>query len=173
MLFDVFSKAAISLLLLHLQHLGHLRVGGTKLQFPAHQTLIDSCPVLPRTTIHNLHGQLLELLLVVGLHRLGDNLLTVDILLQRQQYLVGVNGLDEVICNLLTDSLVHDVFLLTLCYHDDRHLWCYLLDALQCLQTTKAGHHLVEQYQVEGALFALLNGVGTVGYRHHLVTFLL
>ena len=71
--------------------------------------------------------------MIARLHRLSDNLLAVDVLLQRQQYLVGIDGLDEVVGNLLADSLVHDVFLLTLCHHDDRHLRCHLLDALQGL----------------------------------------
>ena len=66
-----------------------------------------------------------------------------DVLLQRQQYLVGIDGLDEVIGNLLADGLVHDVLLLALGDHHDGHLWCNLLNALQGLQATESGHHLV------------------------------
>ena len=172
-LLDVFGKADVGLALLHFQHLGHLRVGGAEFQFPTHEPLIDVGPVLPRPAVHDLHGQLLELLLIAALHGLRDDFAPVDVLLQREQYLVGVDGLDEVVGNLLSDGLVHDVFLLALGDHDDGHLRGDLLDALQGLQTAETGHHLVEHDEVEGAFAAFLYGVRAVGDCHHLVTFLL
>ena len=42
-----------------------------------------------------------------------------DILLQGQQDLIGVDGLDEVVGNLLSDGLVHDVLFLALGDHND------------------------------------------------------
>ena len=95
-----------------------------------------------------------------------------DVLLQRQQYLVGVDGLDEVVGNLLADSLVHDVFLLALGHHHHRHLRRHFLDAFQGLQTAQARHHLVEQYQVESSFLTFLNGIGAIAYRHDFVAFL-
>ena len=93
-LLDVLGKAQIGFLLLHVQHLGHLRVCGTQFQLPAYQSFVDVCPVLPRATVHNLHGYLLELLLVALLNGFRHNLATVYVLFQRQQYLIGVHGLD-------------------------------------------------------------------------------
>ena len=172
-LLDVFGKTTVGLLLLHLQHLGHLRVGSREFQLPAHQPLVDIGPVGPCATVHNLHGELLELLLIAALHGLGDDFLAMDVLLECQQDLVGVDRLDEVVGYLLSDGLVHDVFLLALGHHDHRGLWRYLLDALQGFQSAQSRHHLVEQHQVEGAVGTLLDGIGAIGDRHHLVAFLL
>ena len=173
MLFHVFRKTAIGFFLLHLQHLRHLRVGGAQLQLPAHQTLVDVNPLVPCAAVHNLHRQLLELLLVARLHGLRHYLAPVDVLLQRQQYLIGVDRLDQVVGNLLSDGLIHDVLLLTLRHHHHRQLRSQFLDALQGFQSREAGHHLVEQHQVETTLAAFLDGVGSVRYRHHLVAFFL
>ena len=133
-LFHVFGETPVGLFLLHVQHLGHLRVGGTQLQLPAHQTLIDVAPFFPCPTVHNLHGYLLELLLITRLHGLGDDFLPMDVLLQRQQNLVGIHGFDQVVGNLLSDSLVHNVLLFTLGHHHHRQLGGNLLDALQGFQ---------------------------------------
>ena len=127
---NVFAKASVSLLLLHIEHLRHLRIGSAELQFPAYQPLVNIDPVLPRATVHNLHRQLLELLLITGLHRLRHDFAAMDILLQRQQYLVGVDGFDQIVSYLLADGLVHDVFLFALRHHHDGNLRSYLLDAL-------------------------------------------
>ena len=84
-----------------------------------YKALININPVLPGLTIENLHGDLLEVLLVLALGYLGFNSTTVDVLLQRQQNLIGVDGLDEVVGNLLSDGLVHDILFLTLGHHDN------------------------------------------------------
>ena len=117
---DELSEAVVRIFLLHLQHLRHAAVRGTQFQFPVHQTLIDVCPVLPRATVLDLHGYLLEILLILALRDLRLYLPAVDILLQGQQDLVGIDGFDEVVGNLLADGLFHNVLLLALRHHDDR-----------------------------------------------------
>ena len=91
----------------------------------------------------------------------------------RQQNLVGVDGLDQVVGNLLSDGLLHDVLLLALGHHHHRQRRLQLLDLLQRLQSAETGHLFVEQHHVEVPLTALVDGVGTVRDRHHLVAFLL
>ena len=127
---DVFAKASVSLLFLHIEHLGHLRVGGAEFQFPAYQSLVNIDPVLPRATVHNLHRQLLKLLLITSLYSLCHDFATMDVLLQRQQYLVGVDGFYQVVGNLLADGLIHNVFFLALGHHNNGNLRGNLLDAL-------------------------------------------
>ena len=61
-----------------------------------------------------------ELRTVVGGGLLGHQLLLVHVLLDREQHLVGVDGLDEVVGDLRPHGLVHDVLLLALGDHDDR-----------------------------------------------------
>ena len=99
-----------------------------------HQPLVDLRPVLPRAAVHDLHGYLLEVLLILALCHLGLYLAPVDVLLQRQQYLVGVDGLDEVVGNLLADGLFHDVLLLALRHHHHGQRRLEFLDVLQGLQ---------------------------------------
>ena len=115
----------------------------------------------------------MELLLVASLHSLGDDLLAMDVLLERQQNLVGIDRLDKIVGNLLTDSLIHNVLFFALRYHDNRHLRGNLLDTLQRLQAREARHHLIEQHQVKGALLAFLDGVRAIGHRNDLIAFLL
>ena len=167
------GKAQVGLFLLHGQHVGHLRVGAAQLQFPVHQPLVDFHPVLPGAAVHDLHGNLLELLLILALCHLGLYLAAMDVLLQRQQNLVGVHGLDEIVGNLLPDGLLHDVLLLALGDHHHGRGRRNLLDALQRLQPAESRHLLVEQYQVEGALLAQVYGIGAVAGGGHFVALLL
>ena len=95
------------------------------------------------------------------------------VLFQRQQYLIGVHGLDQIVGYLLTDGLVHDVLLLALGHHHHWSLWCQLLDVLQGFQTAESWHHFVQQHQVEGTLPAFLDGISTVGHSYHFIAFFL
>jgi len=50
---------------------------------------------------------------------------------------------------------------------------CYLLDALQCLQSAQARHLLIEEHQVERPFTAQVDGIGAVAGASHLVAFFL
>ena len=138
-----------------------------------HELTIHVSPVLPRLAVEYLHGDLLEVLLILTLRHLRLDFPAVDILLQRQQDLVGVHGLDQVVGNLLSDGLFHNVLLLTLRHHDHREGWLQLLDAAQRLQSVQTWHLLVEQHQVEVMLSAQVDGIAAVGHSHHLIALLL
>ena len=96
-----------------------------------------------------------------------------DVLLERQQYLHGIDGLYEVVGDGLADGLVHDVFFFALGNHHDGRLRLYLLDTLQSLKARYAGHHLVKQYKVERMLLTLLYGVYAVAGNGDVIAFFL
>ena len=172
-LLDELGKSVVCFFLLHGQHISHTAVCTAQFQFPVHEATIHISPVFPFATILNLHGYLLETLLVLALCHLCLYLPSVDVLLQCQQNLVGVDGFDQVIGNLLSDGLLHDVFLLALGHHHHRQRRLQLLDALQRFQSTQAWHLFVEQYKVEIVFTTLVDGIRTIRHRHHLIAFLL
>ena len=169
---DILGKSLVGLFLLHGKHLGHLTVGSAELEFPMHKTTIYIHPILPRATVHDGHGYALEILLITRLGDLGNNLLAVDILLEGEKNLTGIDGLDEIIGYLGADGLIHDVFLLALGDHDHGCGGRYLLDALKCLQTIKSGHHLVEENKVETTFTAKVDGIVVIAHGDDLIAFL-
>ena len=88
-----------------------------------HKTLVDISPVFPCLTVHDLHGYLLEVLLILILCDFSFNFLPVNVFLQSQQDLIRIDWLDEIISYLLADSLFHDILLFTLRDHDNRESW--------------------------------------------------
>ena len=138
-----------------------------------HQPSIHFHPVVERTAFLYLHRDIHEVLLIARLRYFRYNLALVDVLLQRQQYLHRVHRLDQVVGNLRTNGLVHNVLFFALRAHHHWRCRSNLLDALQRLESCQAWHHLVEHHQVERLLLALLDGVGAVRHCHHFVAFLL
>ena len=128
---------------------------------------------MQRLAVVYLHGDLSEVLLISCLRDFGDNLPLMDVLLQRQQNLRGIDGLDEVVGNLGADGLVHDVLLLALGAHHNGRGGLYLLDILERFESAETGHHLIEEDEVEGFLTAFFNGVVAVADGYHFVAFLL
>ena len=104
--------------------------------------------------VHDLHGNLLKLLLILALRHLGFQFSAVNVLLQREQDLIGIDGLDEIVGYLLADGLIHDILFLALGDHHHGGGRRQLFDALQRLQTAEARHLLVEQHQVERSFAA-------------------
>ena len=137
-----------------------------------HQFPIQFCPVFPVAAVLYLHTYLLKVLLISRLCHLCHYLLAVDILLQREENLVGVDGFDEIVSYLRPYGLVHDVFLFALGYHHHRHCRHQVLDALQGFQSAQSGHHLIEQHEVKLVLLHLFYGIGTVAHGDDFVTFL-
>ena len=172
-LLDKLGKAVVGLLLLHLQHLGHGAFGGTQLQLPVYQALVHLHPIIPRFAVHYLHGYLLEVLLILALCDFCFDGTAVDILLECQQYLIGVYGLYQVVGNLLSDGLLHNVLLLALGNHHHSDRGINLLELAQGFETADTRHLLIQQHQIEVALTAQVESIGTVANGHDLIAFLL
>ena len=172
-LHDKLGKLLISIRLLHLQHFLHRTVGLCQLQFPKHQLLIHLHPVVQISGIIDLHTDIPEVLLITRIGLVGLNRFLVQMALERQKYLVGINRLNQIIRNLCTNRLVHDILLLTLRHHHRRHGRIHLLDALQSFQTCQTRHVLIQENQVEVPFLAQVNRVLPIRSSHHLIIFLL
>ena len=63
----------------------------------------------------------------------------------REQNLIRVDGFYEIIGDLLSHSLIHDILLLVLGDHDHWNVRHLELDPAECLQPRQAGHILVQK----------------------------
>ena len=144
-----FTKLIVGLALLVRQHLLDTLVRRiAKLDLPAYDLLIDRAPLLERASRAHLRRNTPELGTIIGRSLLGYKLLLMDILLDRQQYLIGIYGFDEVVGNLRADGLIHNILLLALGNHNHRRSGSNLFDSRQCFESRNAGHHLVENDQI-------------------------
>ena len=64
-----------------------------------YKAAVNILPIVDRLAIHNLHGNVLEVLLISSLCNLSHNLLLVDVLLERKQNLAWIDRLYEIIGN--------------------------------------------------------------------------
>ena len=92
--------------------------------------------------------------------------------LDGQQYLVGVDGLDEVVGDLAAEGVVHDVFLLALGDHHHGQPRSPLFQLAQRVDARQTGHLLVEEHQVGLLAVHDVEGVAARAHRHHAVAFL-
>ena len=151
----------------------HGTVGLLEFQFPVDKLTVDLNPVIGREGVIYLHAQTSETLLVVAVSLGGYDVTFVDVLFERQEYLVGMDGFDQVVGNLGADGLVHDVLLLTLGYHHNRDVGINLLDVLQGLKSAHAHHVLIQKYQVILALVTHVQRIVSVGDSIHLISLVL
>ena len=164
-----FVELGVGLLFLHLKHLAHTCRGIGKLHLAEHQAPVEVVPVLDAVGAVDERAQLAELLPVVTRHLLRHKLLGVQVLLDGYEYLVGVDGLDEIVGYLAADSLVHYVLLLAFGNHYHGSLRLPLLYQRECLQAGKARHVLVEYYEVERLGHGHVESVAAVVGRYHIV----
>ena len=155
------------------EHLLHSALRLAQLKLPIRQLLIDFLPFFKARGIVYLHAQSREVLLIIALQVLRDDFLLLDVLLERQQNLCGIDWLDEVVGNLRADCLLHDVLLFTLRHHHHRRSRQQFLYAGQCLEAAQTRHVLVEQDEVERLFRTTVECIVTVRHGFHLITFLL
>ena len=170
---DEAAEEASRLGLLHLQQLAHLRIALLELELPVHETAVELLPLIETEAVAQLHADLGELLAVVHRRSLTDDVALVEVLLQREQQLAGIDGLDEVVRDLAADGLVHQLLLLALGHHDDGDEGAQLLDPLQCVQPREARHVLVEEDEVEVLRLHRIDGFVATQYGRYLVALIL
>ena len=96
-----------------------------------------------------------------------------NILLDRQEQLIRIDRFDQVIGDLVTDSLVHDAFFFALGNHDDRDIGIDRLDLCQCFQSGQPRHILVQENNVERLFLTAFDGVLPADYRNHFISLIL
>ena len=96
-----------------------------------------------------------------------------NVLFDGKKQLVRVDRLDQVIGDLIPDSLVHDAFFLAFGNHDDRNIGIDLFDLCQCLQTGQTRHVLVQEYDVERLIPATVDSILPADHRNHFISFIL
>lgn len=159
--------------LLHLEKFLHLWVAFLELELPVHQTAIELLPLFYREAVAHLSAELCELLPVVHHRGFVDDGALVEVLLQRQEELIWIDGLDQVIGDLPADGLVHQLLLFALSDHDDGHEGAKFFDSLQGVEARQAGHVFVEEDQVEGLALDGLDGIGSAQDGRHFVALVL
>ena len=169
---DELCKLEVSLLLLHLQHLPDLVGRVLELQLPAHEHTvdIDPFPHAPRLAYH--HAETTEILLISRLSRLRYYLAMMDILLEREQYLSRIDRLYQIVSNLSTDSLIHDILLLALGHHHHGRRRRNLLNPIQSLQPREPRHILIEQDKVIVGSLAHLQSIVSIRSSIHRIPLL-
>ena len=96
---DVFGKSDVGFFFLHGKQFCHRTLGVAQFKFPFYQSLIYFYPILYCPAIHDLHGDLLVVLLITALGYFCDYIFAMYVLLEREQYLAGVDRFDEIVCD--------------------------------------------------------------------------
>ena len=138
-----------------------------------HEAAVEVLPFVDGEAVAHLRAELSELLTIVHRRGFADDRALVKVLLQGQQELIGVDGLDEVVGDLTADGLVHQLFLLALGDHDDGEEGAQLLDALQGIKACNPRHVLVEEDEVEVLGLYGFDSVGAAEDGRHFVALLL
>ncbi len=170
----VAAEHVVRFLPLAAQDLGHAGVlTALQFKFPSDQVAVQFFPFLHRQPVADAHAQLPELPLVIGVRFLAHQPPSIDMLLEGEQDLVRVHGLDQVIADLAADRILHDVFLLALGDHHHGRLRGKGFDLGERFETGEAGHVLIEQYGAVLLPLHLLHRVDAVVHGIHGVAFLL
>ena len=153
------------------QEVSHRPVGaGGQLQFPVHQALVEFHP--SRGVVGRVHveGELGELTAIARFGLFLHNLVAVDVLFQRHEYLHRVDGFEQIVGNLCADGLVHEVLGLVFGDHHHGHVGLHLFDGGEGFESRESGHVFVEQHEVETLCAAKLHRVVAVGGGGDVVT---
>ena len=136
-----FTKSCIRLRALVVDERTHRCV--LQLDVPFAERTLDGLPFFDgRSRVDHIRD-VAPFLTIVLLHLFCHDLLLMNMLLETQQDLARVNGLDQVIGYLLAYCLFHDVLLFGFGDHHYRHFGAQSFDLLQGLQTGHSGHVLI------------------------------
>lgn len=108
-----------------------------------------------------------KLLLVRTVDVIHNKLLVLQVFLDHQQNLTGIDWLDQVVIDLGSDGLVHDLLLFILGNHDHREPGAKCFDLAQSIQSGKSGHVFVQKNHIEMLLGTTFHGFRTVVHRRN------
>ena len=166
---DVLGEGDVGLAVLVVQDLAHALVGAFERHVVPDERLVHVGPLAGVEAPADAARQLAEALQVVLLDVRASDAARVQQPLDREQDLLRVDRLDEVVRDVAADGVLHDVLLLGLGDHHDRHLGPVRLDLLERVEPAQAGHLLVQKDDVVARVLGAVDGVGAVGDRLDLV----
>ena len=143
-----------------------------KLEVPVDQFLVHLHPFLAVHLLHQLHADFAELLLVAHCAPLALQAPAFGVLLDGEENLVGVDGLDEVVADFASQGILHDVLLFALGDHYYRQLRPVLFDFPQGVDTRQPRHLFVEEDDIGHMAFQLVEGIAPRLHGNHIVAFL-
>ena len=166
------GELAVGVLELHVQNIRHARIFRLlQFKFPVHQALKNGRPIRSIQSIHQLHRDFAEFTLVIRHGLLAHEAALIQVLLDGEQDLVGVDRLDQVIADFGADGFLHDVLLLTLGDHDDRQMRPLVLDAGEGFQPVQTRHLLIQKDQIEYLHSELFQRFNSAVDRRHVKPF--
>ena len=169
---DELAEGTVSLPLLHDEHFLHGGLVLLEFDLPIDEFLVDLRPVVGGEGVVDLHADATKLLLIALGGGGGDDVVLVEVLFDGEEQLVGVDRLDKVVGNPVTDSLIHDALLLALGDHDDGHGGVDLLDGDQGFESGESGHILIEEDEVKSLFATAVDSVLSADDGRHVVAFL-
>ena len=149
-----------------------MSLGLFQFQFPIYQPTIHIIPVFPRKRIVDLDIDAIEILLVTARRFFRNNLFPIEIFFDGKQDLIGIDRLYQIIGDFIADRLIHNIFFLTLGYHDDRSLRSKFLDTAQRFEAAQSRHIFIEDYQIEMPGLDLIESIAAIGHGNDLIPFL-
>ena len=157
------AERGVGFLLLRAQEFVHRRVGRfLELQFPVHELFIEFLPRFCILGIVHAERNAREILSIAHFGVLLSDFLCVDVLFERKENLHRIDRLQEIVGDLSTDGLIHQIFGFILRYHHHGHLWMQCLNSGEGFESRESRHILIEKDEVKGLRFAQIDCISTV-----------
>ena len=74
---------------------------------------------------------------------LSDDIVLMQIFLDRKKQLIRVDRLDQIVGDFVSDSLIHNAFFFALGDHHDRHCRSDFFNGGECFEAGQTGHILI------------------------------
>ena len=117
------GEGGIGFFFLRAQQFVHRRVGSFfKLQLPVHQFFVEFFPRFGILRIVHTQRNAREVLSITDFGVFLSNLLCVDMLFEREKNLHRIDGFQQIVCDLRSDGLIHQIFCLVFRHHHHGHL---------------------------------------------------
>ena len=157
------GEGGIGFFFLRAQQFVHRRVGSFfKLQLPVHEFFVEFFPRFGILRIVHTQRNAREVLSITDFCVFLSNLLCVDVLFEREKNLHRIDGFQQIVCDLRSDGLIHQIFCLVFRHHHHGHLRMQGFDGGQGFESRESGHIFIEQHEVEGLCFAQIDGISTI-----------
>ena len=140
-----------------------------QLQIPLRHAHVQIDPVLPVVGLREHIPDAVGCRGIAHTHPILLYLARIKLFLARHQDLARVDWFGQIVIDALADGVFHQPFFLVFCNHDDGNIRVDIFDGRKGRQTISAGHHFVEQHNIETVPFDHFNGIISVGHGRDLI----